>query len=214
MVTLQVRQIEVLPGQRAILHDLNWPQFEAILDELGEKRATRVAYFAGTLEIRMPLPEHERAIVLIGDLLKILLDALDLEWESLGSTTFKNSAMLAGIEPDDCFYIQNCRAIIGIKRFDPAQNPPQDLAIEVDLTTQTQVSAYQALQIPEIWRYEDGKLAISVLRDGNYIDTAQSQNFPNIPVIEIISEFLAMNATEPMSAIRRSFQQRVKALLN
>lgn len=210
MIALQIRQIEVLPGQRTILHDLNWQQFESILDELGEKRATRIAYFAGTLEIRMPLPEHERAKVLIGDLLKILLDALGWEWESLGSTTFKNSAMQAGLEPDDCFYIQNYQAVIGLKRFDFTQNPPPDLAIEVDLTSKTQVSAYQALKVPEIWRYENGKLAIAILGPEGYTDTRTSPTFPELPILELISECLAQSATEPMSKIRRNFQRHIQ----
>jgi hypothetical protein len=33
MVTLQLRQLDVPPGQRLLIHDLDWPEFEAILDE-------------------------------------------------------------------------------------------------------------------------------------------------------------------------------------
>jgi Uma2 family endonuclease len=109
MVTLQLKQIRVPPGQRVLLENISWQEFEAILNELGEHRGSRVAYSQGTLEIMVPLPEHERAKVIIGDLVKILLDELDLNWESLGSTTFKREDMTVGIEPDDCFYIQNHR---------------------------------------------------------------------------------------------------------
>jgi Uma2 family endonuclease len=42
-----------------LFHDVNWQEFEAILEELGEHRGSRIAYSQGTLEIRMPLPEHE-----------------------------------------------------------------------------------------------------------------------------------------------------------
>jgi Uma2 family endonuclease len=84
MVTLQLKQIRVPPGQRVLLEDISWQEFEAILNELGEHRGSRVAYSQGTLEIMVPLPEHERAKVIIGDLVKILLDELDLNWESLG----------------------------------------------------------------------------------------------------------------------------------
>jgi Uma2 family endonuclease len=153
-VQFQIGQIEVLAGQRAILHRIAWNQFEKILQELGEHRASRIAYYDGTLEIRMPLPEHERAKVLISNLLVILLDELDLEWESLGSSTFKNEKMLAGIEPDDCFYLKNYAAMIGKKRLDLTIDPPPDLAIEIDLTSKTQISAYEALGVPEIWRYQ------------------------------------------------------------
>ena len=36
MVTLQLRQLDVPPGQRLLLHDVSWDEFEAILAELGE----------------------------------------------------------------------------------------------------------------------------------------------------------------------------------
>ena len=78
-LTLQLRQLEVLPGQQLRIHDLNWPEFEQILIELGEKRATRIAYSNKTLEIRMPLPKHERAKSLLGDIIKILLEEREID---------------------------------------------------------------------------------------------------------------------------------------
>lgn len=77
MVTLQLRQLSVPPGHRVILHDVSWQKFEAILEELGDHRASRLAYSHGTLEMRMPLPKHEKAKVIIGDLVKILLEELE-----------------------------------------------------------------------------------------------------------------------------------------
>jgi len=159
----------------------------------------------------MPLPEHERAKVLIGDLLKILLEELDLEWESLGSSTFKNQNMKAGIEPDDCFYIKNCRAIIGIKRLNLSIDPPPDLAIEVDLSSSTQVSAYQALGVPEIWQYRKGNLVIFVLVAGEYVESTTSLAFPHIPVIAGISMILN-HRLMLMSTARKEFRQWVKQI--
>ncbi len=34
----------------------------------------------------------------------------------MGSSTFKNAQMKTGIEPDDCFYLQNCQIIVGISQ--------------------------------------------------------------------------------------------------
>lgn len=77
------------PGQKVTLQPVSWQRFEAILDELGEKRSSRIAYANGILEIMAPLPEHERNKVLIADLVKILLKSKKLAWKPLGSTTFK-----------------------------------------------------------------------------------------------------------------------------
>ncbi|WP_414572980.1 hypothetical protein [Nostoc sp. CCY 9925] len=89
VVTFQLRQIDLQPGQCLTLREINWAEFEAILEELGEHRATRVAYYQEALEIRVPSPEHEVDKELIGDMVKILLDELELDWEPYGSTTFK-----------------------------------------------------------------------------------------------------------------------------
>jgi Uma2 family endonuclease len=67
------------------------------LQELGEKRATRVAYYHSKLEIRMPLSEHEFDKEIIGDMVKILLEELEVDRECYGSTTFKRQDMAAGI---------------------------------------------------------------------------------------------------------------------
>ena len=209
-VKIAIAQIQVAPGQRLILDNISWQEFEEILEDLGEHRHSHIAYYRGVLEFRMPLPGHERAKVLIGDLLKIILDELGLEWESLGSTTFKSQVMQAGIEPDDCFYIQNYQAMIGKQRLDLTVDPVPDLAIEVDFTSVTQVSAYEALGIPEIWCYKKGKLEISVLENGQYIKALTSKVFPDLPVIEGISLFLEKSEELPTSALRREFRQWLK----
>jgi Uma2 family endonuclease len=77
---LELRQLTVPPGQRVLLRDVSWQAFEAILDDLGEHQAARVAYDSGTLEIMTPLPEHEFAKEIVGDLVKALLEELDIEF--------------------------------------------------------------------------------------------------------------------------------------
>ncbi|MGD1913385.1 MAG: Uma2 family endonuclease, partial [Rivularia sp. (in: cyanobacteria)] len=134
---LSIRRINVPPGQRVLLNDVTWEEFETILEELGEHRAPRIAYDRGVLEIMAPLPEHEFGKEIISDLIKALLEELDIEFLSLGSTTFKNKIMLQGIEPDQCFYIENESKVRGKNRLDLTQDPPPDLALEIDVTSRT-----------------------------------------------------------------------------
>jgi Uma2 family endonuclease len=77
MVTLQLRQLDVPIGQRLLVKEIGWQEFDNILEELGKNRPSRIAYSAQTLEIRMPTPEHEVDQEMIGDLVKILLDELE-----------------------------------------------------------------------------------------------------------------------------------------
>ncbi|WP_019501014.1 Uma2 family endonuclease [Pseudanabaena sp. PCC 6802] len=213
MVTLQLRQLVVHPGQRIQLQEVNWQEFEAILDELGDKRACRIAYSDGVLEIRMPLPKHEKAKVLIGDMVKILLEELDIDNECFGSSTFKRRDMAKGIEPDDCFYIKNAAQMIGKDRLDLTVDPPPDLAIEVDVTSKTGLDAYQALGVPELWRLEDGQLRISLLQNGQYQDANFSPNFPNFAIVDGVAQFLERSQTEGRSQTLKAFRQWVRKLL-
>jgi Uma2 family endonuclease len=210
VVQIPLKHIGLPPGQRVLLRDVSWQKFEEILQELGQHRGTRLAYSREILEIMSPLPEHEIAKVVIGDLLKVLLDELDMNWESLGSTTFQREEMQAGIEPDDCFYIQNHALVIGRKRIDLAVDPPPDLAIEVDVTSKTQLRAYEALGIPEIWVYQNQQIRIHVLREGRYVESPSSPTFPDFPAIAGISQFLEMSRTSGTAPALRAFRKWVR----
>ena len=107
----ELNQLIVPPGNKVQLQNVSWEMYSSILDELGEGYAIRLTYYKETLEIRMPLPKHERAKSLIGDLVKLLLEELNIDCEVLGSTTFKSKEMQSGVEPDNCFYIQHEAAI-------------------------------------------------------------------------------------------------------
>jgi Uma2 family endonuclease len=213
MVMLQFRQLVVQPGQRIQLQGIDWAKFEAIVDELGDRRSSRVAYFDDVLEIRMPLPEHEKAKVLIGDVIKMLLEELDIDNECFGSSTFKRSSMAAGIEPDDCFYIENARQMVGKMRLDLAIDPPPDLAIEVDITSKTGLDAYQALGVPELWRFEDGHLRISLLQNGIYQDAKFSPHFLQFDVVGLIKEVLNRSQTEGRSQTLKACRRQIRDVI-
>ncbi len=195
------------PGQKVTLQPVSWQRFEAILDGLGEKRSSRVAYANGILEIMVPLPEHERSKVLLADLVKILLKFKKLAWEPLGSTTFKGQNMTAGIEPDDCFYIQNYKAVIGKERIDLSVDPPPDLSLETDVTSKTATDAYKALGVPELWIYDSPQLKIKILVNGEYIDSNTSLTFPDIDVVQIIPQYIQRAKVVGVSQALDEFEQ-------
>ena len=211
---LELKRFALPPGQRMLLKDVNWQEFEAILEDLGENRASRIAYENRTLEIMSPLPEHETRKVLIGDLLKALMEELEIEFWSLGSTTFKNEFMGEGIEPDDCFYIENEVKIRGKERIDLRIDPPPDLALEIDVSSRTHPSIYQNLGVPELWRFEKGKLKIYVLRNGEYVESEFSPHFPNLPLTEVIPEYRDRAATEGRNKTMKAFRPWVKEHIN
>lgn len=213
MVTLQLKQLDIPLGQRVLINNVSWQEFEAILAELGEHRAARLAYSQGTLEMRMPSPEHEVDKELIGDMVKILLEELERDCECFGSTTFKREMKQGGVEPDQCFYIQNHQVMRGKRRVDLAIDPPPDLAIEIDVTSKTQFKAYEALPVPELWRYENNQLQVNVLQEGIYVASPSSLIFPELPIIELITEFVGQSITLGRSPTLRAFRYRVRQLI-
>jgi len=183
-VAKPVSQIKLAPGSAIYIPNVNWQEFETILEELGEKRSARIAYSNKTLEIVVPLPEHELPRDLISDIVKTLLRVTGRRYQPFGSTTFKKEGA-AGVEPDACFYIENYQRMIGRRRLQP-DDPPPDLAIETDVTSKTTLEAYRALAVPELWIYDSGKLTLYLLREGQYLDSNTSPTFPEFPLTQMI----------------------------
>jgi Uma2 family endonuclease len=207
---LELKRITVPPGQRVLLSEVSWQEFEAILEDLGEHRSSRVAYDNGILEIMTPLPEQGHNKEIISDLIKALLEELDIEFCTLGSTTFKNQNMNQGIEPDNCLYIQNEAAVRGKNRLDLTVDPPPDLALEIDVTSRTHPNIYEALGMPELWQFENGKLQINVLQEGKYIKCEYSPNFPNFPLIDLIPQYFNQCQTEGRNKTMKAFRAWVR----
>ncbi|MBD2577483.1 Uma2 family endonuclease [Oscillatoria sp. FACHB-1406] len=207
---LELQKITIPPGQRILLNDISWLEFEKILEELGEHRSSRIAYNDKTLEIMVPLPPHERDKVLISNFIEVLLEELDLDFWCLGSTTFKNEQMLQGIEPDNCYYIENEALVRKKDRLDLTTDPPPDLALEIDVTSRTHPHIYEALKVPELWRFDRGKLQINVLRAGKYVEVDTSPTFPGFPLKEAIPEFLERCQQDGRNKTMKAFREWVR----
>ncbi|WP_107668006.1 Uma2 family endonuclease [Cyanothece sp. BG0011] len=211
---LALEQIILHPGQQLLLKELNWQKFEQILSELGESRASRLSYSNGVLEIMVPLPEHEKDKEIISYMVQILLEALNINFEPLGSTTFKNELMNQAVEPDACFYIENYQAVIGKNRLNLECDPPPDLVIEIDITCRTRLDNYRLLGVRELWRYTQNGLQINLLQEGKYIESLNSPNFPKIPIIELINQAVAQSQQVGRSEAIRNFKHWLRENLD
>ena len=141
--------------QRTVLQNISWETFETLLAETGEHRGSRFAYDCGILEITSPLIEHESYKSIFGNLVVVLAEELGIEIKSAGSTTLKLKSANRGIEPDNCYYIQNELAFRGKQTLDLSTDLPPDLAIEIDITSSSinKLDIYSALGVPELWSY-------------------------------------------------------------
>lgn len=194
-----------------VLNDISWQQYEGLLEIFGDRSSARIAYDDGVLEIMTPLPEHEYLSDSLGDAVKDIADELDIDYDCYGSTTWKRELKKAGVEPDQCFYIQNESLIRGKLTFDLTTDPPPDLAIEVDYSSKSlpRFPIYARLGVPEIWRYDEGKLTIHILDNGRYRESSVSLAFPTLPIQEL-PDLIRTYLPQGKRAMRRAFRKWAK----
>ena len=198
-------------ADRVMLYNISWQQFENLLKDLGDHRAARLAYDQGTLEIMTPLPEHEYYKEVFGIAVQDIAEELELNYESLGSTTWKRESRMAGVEADNCFYFQNEAAIRGRLDLDLRKDPPPDLVLEIDITSKSldRFPIYARLGVPELWCYDSGELKIYHLQDGKYIESQRSLVFPNLAIREL-PKLIEQYRADGRRTIRRVVREWVK----
>jgi Uma2 family endonuclease len=174
------KRIEASPfGERRVtIHHLNWQAYQQILTALPETRATRLTYDHGTLEISMPLEDHEFAVRLIELFIRILVVEMGLKLKTMGSTTLDREDLQRGSEPDNAYYIQNQPKVAG-RNVDITQDPPPDLIVEVDIThTDINKNAlYASMGVPEFWRFNGQTWRIFKLIGKSYEEVDHSPTF-------------------------------------
>lgn len=172
---------------RVILRNISWHTYQSLIADFESEPAIRLTYDRGTLEIRMPLDPHETYKKLLGRLIEAATEELDLEICSLGSRTCNREDLARGLEPDQCYYIQNEALVRDVEQIDLAHFPPPDLAVEVDITSSSldRFSIYTDLGVPEIWRYDGRSLTIHYLGQGQYKICDQSVALPLLQASDI-----------------------------
>lgn len=206
-IATPIRQIELTPGSAIRISGLTWVGYEALLQELGEDRSTRVAYAEGVLEIRMPGQPHEAVNRVLAAIALTLAEELGLEFNDLGSMTLNRPDLNRGVEPDSCFYIQNAQAGQGLGAVISEQLPP-DLAVEVDIANRSdsKMSIYQAMGVPEVWLYQDQRLQIKQLQAEGFIDVATSRAFPAV-TSEQLNQWLDLRRSGTDLTVIRAVRQ-------
>ena len=78
------------------------------------------------------------------------------------------------------------------QNLDLRQLPSLDLAIECNLTSQTLIQAYEAIQVPEVWIYAQDRLTIYLYLDPDgYTPSPTSQIFPDLPICNLVPQPIA-----------------------
>ena len=178
--------------QRIFLQGISWNLYENLLAELGDDGKARLSYYQGDLEFMTPLFAHENYNRQIERAIVLLAEELNRDYALAGSITIKRPDLESGKEPDSCYYIANESAVRGKTKLDFTQDPPPDLAVEIDITSSSlnQLALYATLGVGEVWRHNGSDLMFYQLRSGKYAVVDRSPTFPTLSPDRVL-EFLA-----------------------
>ena len=193
---------------RVILRHISWQTYQSLIQDFEQEPAMRLTYDRGNLEIRMPLDPHETYKKLLGRFVEAATEEVGLEIRSLGSLSCNREDLAKGLEPDQCYYIQNEALVRGIEQIDLSQFPPPDLAIEIDITSSSldRFSIYADSRIPELWRYNGQLLTIHVLQGNQYDLSDRSIALPLLQA-EAVMKILELRSTIGENSLVKQLRQ-------
>ncbi|RPI76351.1 MAG: Uma2 family endonuclease [Planctomycetaceae bacterium] len=193
-----------------MLTGVSWADYERTRAN-PTNRNLRMTYFKGTLEIMSPSHRHGWISVLIGRLIDEWTVARRIPIHSGRATTFKRIEAESGLEPGNCYYIQQEPRVRFRHEIDLDCDPPPDLAIEVEITNRVtpRLPVYAELGVSEIWRWHKEELTILRLETGGvYHAIAASEVLPGFP-IELAREILLRRESTPETELILEFRTRI-----
>lgn len=149
--------------QRSIHKGITWDHFKLIEEGFSDSPGVKLFYYKGDLEILAVSPEHEAFSGIIGMLIENFFLELEVEFEITGAMTQAKEGE-ASAQADESYCIGGSKSI-------------PDLSIEVIFTSGSiqKLTRYQALQVPEVWFWEDGLFTFHHLRENGYERIYQSE---------------------------------------
>ncbi len=204
---------QIVVERLVVLEGVSWQTFKALLKDIGDSRASRIAYDQGILEVRMPLQQHEVPKGLLESFIEAIADELEIEAMKLGALLLEREDLSRAVEPDSCFYIQN-EALVRGKNIQLPADPPPDLVIESDYTSSSlnKFGIYAALGVPELWRYRQQVLEVYNLVGESYELSTTSIAFSVLPIAEV-PNFIEQAKTIGQRAAVRLFRDRIREIL-
>jgi Uma2 family endonuclease len=201
-------KIQLPPGAMLRLPG-SWQDYQTLIQQLGDRQIPRIKYRLGEILFMSPLPQHGRQAHIIANVVMVLLDHLERDYEAFTPITMELPEV-SGIEPDYCFYIDNWEAIVGKNRIDWSVDPAPDLVIEVDVTSYTDVNDYLPYRVPEVLLFKKNKLVIYGLQDDSYVVKSSSRYFPDLNVSELVLECLQIASERTTSMAIRELRRKLE----
>ncbi len=185
--------------QRIVYSGITWEQFKLIQAGFADSKNIRLFYYQDTIEILMPGHAHEFYKTIIGFLIELFCLESNIEFEPTGSMTQQREGEVS-VEPDESYCFGTSK-------------PTPDLVIEVIFSSGSprKLQRYQALEIPEVWFWQDGVFSLYHLRNNNY-ESIDHSEIPELAALDIdlFTRCVLMSQTSRLEAantFRNSFKK-------
>jgi Uma2 family endonuclease len=186
MATTQEAATTIEP-MRIILEGVPWAAYKALRDA-PQNNHIRMTYLDGTLELMSPEYIHDKGADRLAELVRAVARTFDVTYLCAATTTLRRRrrGSLSGEarEPDTSFYFRaHARRIAPKRKIDLKVDPPPDLVVEVDNTSESEwkLPIYARFRVPEVWRFDvnAGTLWFGrLLARGTYKSIEQSVALP------------------------------------
>lgn len=192
--------------RRILINNVSWREYEKYLEIFAERAGWRLAFDEGKLEFIPPTLNHERFSTTFNDFIRAYCMFYDIDLESGGSTTFHSQLLNKGVEPDECFYIQNAKEVQGKVNLKKPY-PVPDIAVEIDIIKESldKFPIYVALEVRENWVYDAENLSFYKLDSGNYHQIPHSRALLQLLAKELEAS-LEMSNNKGQTAALKSFR--------
>jgi len=180
--------------QQFVIPGVRWDAYVTINEALDNRRNPRMIYYEGRLTFMGRSRIHERLAEFLGHLVLAVASYSQLECEPSGEATYRRRQKEAGLEGDRTFHFgANAERMRGIQNYDFDEDPPPDLAIEVEVTNPADdaIAAWGRLGVPEVWRYDAASSTCSFWNrrdDGTYEQVTRSLFLPMLDPSDVVDQ--------------------------
>lgn len=182
-------QLIALPG--------TWEGFKLVRQGLQDSPGARLAFYGGVIEILMPGELHEIFAHIIGYLVTTFLTERGIPFTPTRQKDQEREG-LASVQADESYCLGRSK-------------PIPDLSIEVVLTSGgiRKLTRYRALEVPEVWFWQDNSFELYHLRVDDYqrVERSQLLGLEELD-IELLKRRVLMAETNAAEAIR-TFRQAI-----
>jgi len=173
---------------------VTWEQFKTLQSAFDEIGGVRLSYCEGIVEIMGIGLQHEKICVLLTLLLGQYFLMKRIRFIATGAYTQK-------VEPD-VEYQTDLSYCFDIEK------EVSDLCIEVVITSGNvkKLRKYQLRGVPEVWFWEDGKISVYRLIDGDYAKRDRSEWLPELDIEHLEKCLLIESQLDSILAFQQKYQ--------